>query len=68
MKQTDTMPTKGQFVVIYSNVNGLWCDTHRWEGDDLLWYSDEEDEFETVVLRDILEKLRDSQNVTYFTL
>lgn len=68
MKQIDEIPQHGQFVVIYSNENGIWCDTYRWEGGDLLWYSDEKDEFETVELRDILDQLRDSQNVTYFTL
>lgn len=67
MKQTNTMPTEGQFVVVYTNNNGIWPDTFMWVNGELRIYDDDEDNFLSSNYN-INEQLSNQQNVTYLTI
>lgn len=67
MKQTNTMSTEGQFVVVYTNNNGIWSDTFMWVDDELRIYDDDEDNFLSSNYN-INEQLSNQQNVTYLTI
>lgn len=46
MKLLKTQPTEGQFIAIWKYNDHLWSATLRWEGDTLLYYNEDGEEYE----------------------
>ena len=37
------IPTSGQFVVVWTNENGIWSDSYMWENGNLMEYISDQD-------------------------
>lgn len=65
-KETDTMPTEGQFVAVWIGFNEVWSDTYQWQDDSLLVYSTVRDNWEDESYVDNVKFLTTKQGVRFF--
>lgn len=66
-KETDIMPTEGQFVAVYEYGGKIWSDILKWEDGKLLEYFEKENTFEPVTPENC-DILSERENIKFYTL